>query len=96
MNEQTETKGGGVKVNLTYQEREAILVLRKALKTKPQIATLLLMDASRDAAVAVMKTISSELQSMLEVNRAFSAVAAELVRIDNEQKKAQATQGETE
>jgi hypothetical protein len=74
-------------IPLTYQEREAIHVLRKSLKTKPRIASLLLQGATREIAASVLFTMKKELHDLMVVNRAFMEAASALVKIDEQQKE---------
>ena len=67
---------------LTYEERQAWPVIRKLIKRKPEMAAELLDGLSKEAAAAVLIKIRDELKILLEVNKAFSAVAAELARMD--------------
>lgn len=77
------------KLNLTYEERQALVVIRKAMKRKPEIAAALLEGMAKDVATTVMLTIRDELKSMLEVNRAFSEVAHKLALMEKEKEDAQ-------
>lgn len=76
---------------LTYEERQAVHVLRKAMQRKPEIATLLMKDMSREVAVRVMLTARDELTQLLAVNRAFTAAAAKLAQQYKETNDGQAT-----
>lgn len=68
---------------LTYEERQAWLVIRKLLRRKPDVATSLLEGLSREMAVRVLVSARDELTHMLEVNRAFSAACAEIAKLEN-------------
>ena len=74
-------------IPLTYQEREAIHVLRKSLKTKPRIASLLLQGATKEIAASVLFTMKKELHDLMVVNRVFMEAASALVNIDEQQKE---------
>lgn len=67
-------------VALTYEERQAVRVLRKAIKHKPGIIKELMKGASYDLAVSVLLQTKTELNQLLEVNRAFSEAAAVLAK----------------
>jgi DUF438 domain-containing protein len=76
-------------LKLTYEEQQALVVIRKAMKRKPEIAAALLEGMAKDVATTVMLTIRDELQSMLKVNQAFSEVAHKLALMEKEKEDAQ-------
>jgi hypothetical protein len=80
-------------IPLTYQEREAIHVLRKSLQTKPRIASLLLQGATREIAASVLFTMKKELNDLMVVNRAFMEAASALAKIDEQQKETSSDTG---
>jgi hypothetical protein len=65
---------------LTYEERYAVTVLRKAIRKKPEIIELLVREQSKELANRVLIQVRDELALLLEVNRAFSAAAAKLAK----------------
>lgn len=69
-------------LKLTYEERNALAVIRKALQRKPGLAAALLEGMSKEAASRVLSQGQKELTDMLAVTRAFSAAAAKLVSLD--------------
>ena len=71
-------------IALTYDERNALIVLRKAIKHKPGIIKELMKGASYDLAVSVLLQAKTELSQLLEVNRAFVEAAAVLARQQKE------------
>jgi hypothetical protein len=62
-------------------------VLRKSLKTKPRIASLLLQGATKEIAASVLFTMQKELHYLMVVNRAFMEAATALAKIDEQQKE---------
>jgi len=68
------------KLGLTYEERQAWPVIRKAIKRKPELAAALLNGLVKEGAVLVLQQASKELTDLLAMNRAFSAAAAELAK----------------
>ena len=60
---------------LTYEERQAIPVIRKMLKRKPEMAELLLKDMAREGATAILLRGQKELEDLLALNRALSTAA---------------------
>lgn len=71
-------------IPLTYEERQALPVIRKMIKRKPETAAMLLDGMARDAALAVMVQIRDELGAMLAVNRAFAEVARNLAQLEKD------------
>lgn len=67
--------------NLTYEERQALPVIRKLLKRKPELITLLLEDTTKEAATKLLLGVRNELNTLLAMNRVFSAAAAELAKM---------------
>lgn len=78
-------------IRLTVEEREAIRILRKAMQRKPEIATMLMADMSKEVAVNVMLSAKAELEQLLRVNRAFSSACAVLAQQYKETNDGQAT-----
>lgn len=74
-------------LKLSYEERQAIAVIRKAMLTKPEIVTHLLKDITKDSAVNLLLQAQKEVNNLLAVTRAFSSTAAVLVKIDDDQTK---------
>jgi hypothetical protein len=71
-------------ITLSYEERNAVDVLRKSIKRKPGIIKELMKGASYDLAVSVLLQAKTELSQLLEVNRAFSEAAAVLAKQQKE------------
>jgi hypothetical protein len=65
---------------MTYEERQAFIVLRKALKRKPWIAKELLEGLPEEMACDLLKQVGVELKRLLEINQAFSAAAKALIK----------------
>lgn len=70
---------------LTHEERQAWPVIRKLIKRKPEMAAELLDGLNKEAAAAVLIKIRDELNILLQVNKAFSAVAYELAKMDKKE-----------
>lgn len=68
----------------SYDERNAIIVIRAAMLKKPHIIEEIMRDASREMAVRVLKKAHEELGQLLEVNRAFIAASTALVKQEKE------------
>jgi hypothetical protein len=72
------------KIALTYEERQAMPVIRKLLKRKPEAAALLMQDMTKAGAVAVLLQAQKELTDLHLMAQAFSAAAAEIVKLDKQ------------
>ena len=72
------------KIALTYEERQAMPVIRKLLKRKPEAAALLMQDMTKAGAVAVLLQAKKELANLLAVSQAMSAAAAEIAKLDKQ------------
>ena len=72
------------KIALTYEERQAMPVIRKLLKRKPEAAALLMQDMTKAGAVAVLLQAKKELADLLAVSQAMSAAAAEIAKRDKQ------------
>jgi hypothetical protein len=68
-----------VRPALTYQEREALHLLRKAMLRKPHMIELIFRELTdghaRELAGNTLVMVQKELTNLLEVNRAFVAAA---------------------
>ena len=60
---------------LTYEERQALPVIRNLLKRKPEMAGLLLEDMTKEGAHSVLKQAQKEISGLLDVSRAMSEAA---------------------
>ena len=74
----------------TLEERQAIQVVRKAMRTKPAIVTLIMQDAGYEMAAAVLAHTRVELNQLLAVSRAFTEAARVLAERQQESEKEQA------
>ena len=66
----------------TYEERQALAVLRKSMRTKPQVAAALIEGMSRETAVSVLQQAQTELADLLKVTQALSAAAQTLIDLE--------------
>ena len=76
----------------SYEERNAINVVRKSMLTKPEIITEIMRDQTYAQAGRLLMQAKTELAQLLEVNRAFIAAASVLAL--QQKKDAQQTEGE--
>ena len=72
------------KVYFSYEERNAIAVIRKAMLRKPEIINEIMKGSAHDMAVRVLIQAETELEQLLEVNRAFVAAASTLAKQEKE------------
>jgi hypothetical protein len=69
-------------VKLTYEEKQALPVIRKLLKRNPDAAYLLMDGMAKEIAVNVLLQVKAELNGMMAVSRAMSTAAGELAKLD--------------
>lgn len=75
----TETKP---KIALTWEERQALPVIKKLLKRKPEAFDLLMKDMTKEAAVNVLLSAKKEMQDLHLMAQALVAAAAIIVKMD--------------
>lgn len=73
-------------LGLSWEERQALPVIRAAIKRKPEIINALLKDMSYESAVSVLLQVRDESERLLAVNRAFMEAAAALVKLQRQDK----------
>jgi len=70
------------KITLTYEERQALPVIRKLLKRKPEAFGLLMADMTKQGAVSVLLTAKKEMQDLHTMSKAMGLAAAEIVKME--------------
>jgi hypothetical protein len=70
------------KIALTWEERQALPVIQKLLKRKPEAAALLIQGVVKAGAVSVLMQAQKELADMLAVSQAFSTAAGAIAKLD--------------
>lgn len=70
------------KIDLTYEERQALPVIQKLLKRKPEAMGLLMKDMTKQAAVNVLLSAEKELQDLHLMAQALVAAAGIIVKMD--------------
>jgi predicted DNA-binding protein (UPF0251 family) len=73
-----------MEIKLTYEERQALPVIRKLLKRKPEAAYMLIEGITKDAAVNILLQAQRELGDLLKVGQAISAAAGEIAKMEKE------------
>jgi hypothetical protein len=72
------------KIALTYEERQALPVIRKLLKRKPEAFGLLMEDMTKAAAVNVLLTAKKEMEDLHTMSKAMVLAAAEIVKMEKQ------------
>lgn len=67
-------------MSLTYEERNAVAVIRKAMRNKPEIVNEIFKDQAYSQAYELLKLAKTQLDQLLEVNRAFISAASVLAK----------------
>ena len=73
------------KISLTYEERQALPVILKLIKRKPEAVALLVKGMTRSAALSIMVQVRDELNALQCVARAFSEAAGATVQLDKKE-----------
>lgn len=73
-----------MKIALTWEERQALPVIKKLLKRKPEAAAMLFEGMARDSAVNILLQAKKEMEDLLSLSRAISLAAGEIVKMDKE------------
>lgn len=71
-----------MEIKLTYEERQALPVIRKLLKRKPEAAALVFEGMAKEAAVNILLQAKRELADLLSVSHAISVAAGEIAKLD--------------
>lgn len=71
-------------LTLTYEERQALAVIRKLLRRKPEAAAALMEGMGKEVAARALIQVRDELNMMLRVSQAFSAAAGKLAKGDKD------------
>jgi hypothetical protein len=69
-------------VKLTYEERQALPVIRRLLKRKPEAANILFEGIAKEAAVDILLQAERELAVLLAVSQAINLAAGEIVKLE--------------
>lgn len=72
------------KISLTYEERNALPVILKLIKRKPEAVALLMKDVTKAGAAAMLQQVSIELNALQIVARAFSEASFAIVQLDKQ------------
>ncbi|MFM7008072.1 MAG: hypothetical protein ACKO0Z_01860 [Betaproteobacteria bacterium] len=69
-------------IKLTYEERQAVPIIRKLLKRKPEAAALVFEGMAKESAVNILLQAKKELDDMLAVSQAISEAAGAIAKLD--------------
>ena len=75
-------------IKLTWEERQALPVMRKLLKRKPEAAAILFEGIAKEAAVSILLQAKQELQDLHSVTRAITAAAGQIAKAAKETRDA--------
>lgn len=73
-----------MEINLTYEERQALPIIQKLLKRKPEAFGLLMKGMSKQGAVSVLLTAKKEMQDLHTMSKAMVLAAGEIVKMDKQ------------
>lgn len=73
------------KIALTYEERQALPVIRKLLKRKPEAAAMLIEGITKDAAVGILVHAQHELTQLHHVTKAITQAAGEIAKLGKQE-----------
>lgn len=69
-------------IRLTYEERQALPVIRKLLKRKPEAAAMLLEGIVKESAVNILLQAKKELADLLAVSHAMTQAAGDIAKLE--------------
>lgn len=69
-----------IRAKLSYEERQAVALLRKAMRRRPHIATALMEGMSKEVAVTVLLQAKAELEALMKISHAFTTAAGMLAK----------------
>jgi predicted DNA-binding protein (UPF0251 family) len=72
-------------ITLTYEERQALPIIRKLLKRKPEAAAMLIEGVAKESAVNILLQAQRELADLLAVSHAMSHAAGEIAKLDKQE-----------
>ena len=73
------------KIALTYEERQALPIIQKLLRRRPEAFGLLMRDMTKAAAVDILLTAKKEMQDLHTLSKAMVEAAKLIATIDNPQ-----------
>ena len=70
------------KINLTYEERQALPVIRKLLKRKPEAAAMVFEGMAKESAINILLQAKKEMQDLHTMSKAMVLASGEIVKMD--------------
>lgn len=74
-----------MEIKLTYEERQALPVVRKLLQRKPEAAHLLIKDITKESAANILLQAQKELADLLKVSQAITQAAGEIAKLEKKE-----------
>lgn len=71
-----------MELKLTYEERQALPVIRKLLKRKPEAAAMVFEGMVKECAVNILLQAKKELADLLSVSQAITAASGAIAKLD--------------
>lgn len=68
-------------ITLTWDERQALPIIRKLLKRKPEAAALVFEGMAKESAINILLQAKRELADLLAVSHAVSTAAGEIAKL---------------
>ncbi len=72
-------------IKLSYDERNAITVVRMMLKRNPAKAKFIMDGMAKEVAISVLLQAQKELANLLKVSQAISAAAGEIAKLEKKE-----------
>jgi len=69
-------------IKLTYEERQALPVIRKLLQRKPEAAAMVFEGMARQSAANILLQAQKELADLLKVSQAITQAAGEIAKLE--------------
>lgn len=76
------------KIALTWEERQALPVIQKLLKRKPEAFELLMKDMTKQAAVNILLSAKKEMKDLHLLAQALVSAAGIIVKMDEKEPEA--------
>lgn len=76
------------KIALTWEERQALPVMQKLLKRKPEAFELLMKDMTKQAAVNILLSAKKEMKDLHLLAQALVSAAGIIVKMDEKEPEA--------
>jgi len=78
-------------IKLTYEERQALPVIRKLLKRRPEAAAMVFEGMVKESAVNILLQAKKELADLLAVGHAITQASGEIAKMGKEKEPCEPT-----